>query len=634
MLPLLVLLAQIAQVQASPRTRLPAADSPFSVRFAVVGDYGQPVPAAAAVAARIAAWNPELVITTGDNNYPDGEQATIDANIGQYYSAFIHPYVGSYGPGASTNRFFPSLGNHDWVTPGAAPYLAYFTLPGNERYYDFVRGPVHFLAVDSDVNEPDGNTAASAQADWLRSRLATSRSPFRVVYLHHPPYSSSSGHGSQVELQWPYREWGASVVLAGHDHVYERIDRDGFPYIVCGTGGANLTSFSTPVAGSALRYAADHGAMIVEADDGLCVFRFVNRTGIVHDTFSLPAAGVQPVSVEVLPVGSTWKYRDDGSNQGSAWRAIGFDDSSWASGPAQLGYGDGDEATLVGYGPDPANKYITTWFRRSFNVATPGDYRRMLVEILRDDGAVVYVNGTEVLRTNLPGGTIGHLTPASSAISGPDETAFVGGEFDPSLLVAGTNVLAVEIHQVNGTSSDISLDLRLRGILRGTVLSAPGALWRYRDNGIDPGPAWTQPGFDDSAWSSGPAQLGYGDGDEATLVGYGPDPANKHVTTWFRRSFLAPAGGFQALLLRVLRDDGLAVHLNGVEVHRENLPWPAMSSASFAGSSVSGADESAFLETHVPARLLVPGLNVLAVEVHQVSPTSSDLSFELELLGL
>src|SRR6185295_7904816 len=115
-------------------------------------------------------------------------------------------YTGAYGAGATTNRFFPALGNHDWVAEGAAPYLAYFTLPGNERYYDFVRGPVHFYALDSDPSEPDGITASSVQANWLRLALAAAPEPFQVVYFHHPPYSSG-GHGDTPDLQWPFRAW-------------------------------------------------------------------------------------------------------------------------------------------------------------------------------------------------------------------------------------------------------------------------------------------------------------------------------------------------------------------------------------------------------------------------------------------
>src|SRR4051812_29681044 len=150
--------------------RLPRAQAQTSsVRFAVIGDYGLAGPAEADVAALVKSWSPEFIVTTGDNNYDKGGAATIDANVGQYYHDFIYPYLGAYGNGADRNRFFPILGNHDWYTAGALPYLNYFTLPGNERYYDMVWGPVHVFALDSDQHEPDGVTPNSLQGNWLRS---------------------------------------------------------------------------------------------------------------------------------------------------------------------------------------------------------------------------------------------------------------------------------------------------------------------------------------------------------------------------------------------------------------------------------------------------------------------------------
>jgi PKD repeat protein len=159
--------------------------------------------------------------------------------------------------------------------------------------------------------------------------------------------------------------------------------------------------------------------------------------------------------------GAVWKYLDDGSDQDSAWRAPGFDDDTWTSGPAQLGYGDGDEATVLGYGSDPNNKYITYYFRHSFNVVDPSGYVGLYLRLLRDDGAVVYLNGDEIERSNMPGGAIDYLTLASSTVSDAEEDMFFQTYEDPADLVAGTNVLAVEIHQRSGTSSDISLDLQL-----------------------------------------------------------------------------------------------------------------------------------------------------------------------------
>jgi len=257
------------------------------IRFAVFGDYGNDSQAEQDVANLVKGWDPDFVITTGDNNYPSGAADTIDRNIGQYYHEFIHPYTGTYGAGATTNRFFPSLGNHDWETTGAQPYLDYFTLPGNERYYDYVWGPVHFFVVDSDDREPDGNSSTSTQGLWLQSQLAASTSAWNVVYMHHPPYSSGANHGSTTVMQWPYQAWGADVVLAGHDHTYERIVINGFPYFVNGLGGASIYPFSTPVLGSQVRYNGNYGAILVEAGVSHITFQFITRSGAVIDTYTL-----------------------------------------------------------------------------------------------------------------------------------------------------------------------------------------------------------------------------------------------------------------------------------------------------------------------------------------------------------
>lgn len=260
-----------------------------SIRFAVIGDYGDAGQAEQDVANLVRSWRPDFIITTGDNNYPDGAASTIDRNIGQYYHEFIYPSTGSYGRGDTVNRFFPSLGNHDWNTPGAAPYLNYFTLPGNERYYDFVRGPVHFVAIDSDVREPDGISDTSIQANWLQTNLTTSQARWKVVYMHHPPYSSSSYHGSSTVMQWHYRAWGATAVLAGHDHTYERIFADSIVYFVNGLGGKSSYGFGTPIPGSQVRYNSDYGAMLVEANVDSITFKFFTRKALLVDTYTIHA---------------------------------------------------------------------------------------------------------------------------------------------------------------------------------------------------------------------------------------------------------------------------------------------------------------------------------------------------------
>ncbi|HEY57418.1 MAG TPA: hypothetical protein G4O04_02560 [Anaerolineae bacterium] len=130
------------------------------VRFAVIGDFGQAGPHEQAVAALVDSWHPDFVVTTGDNNYPNGAMAVMAANVLQYY-----------GDDVEQRRFFPPLGNHDWRS-GIEPHLAIFDLPGNERYYDVVWGPVHLLVLDSNWHEPGGIGANSKQAQWLRQRGA------------------------------------------------------------------------------------------------------------------------------------------------------------------------------------------------------------------------------------------------------------------------------------------------------------------------------------------------------------------------------------------------------------------------------------------------------------------------------
>ncbi len=259
---------------------------PQNIRIAVIGDYGSGEQAEQDVANLVLSWNPDFIITTGDNNYPDGAAETIDEHIGKYYHSYIHPYEGAFGEGADQNRFFPTLGNHDWRSVNASPYLEYFSLPGNERYYDVDLGFVHLFALDSDSNEPDGVGASSQQGLWLQEKLQSSDASWKIVYMHHPPYSSGT-HGPVGWTRWPYAQWGASTVISGHDHTYERIHADGIPHFVNGLGGGAIYRFENIVEGSQVRYNGDYGAMLIEAFPDQLNFQFITRYGELIDSFSL-----------------------------------------------------------------------------------------------------------------------------------------------------------------------------------------------------------------------------------------------------------------------------------------------------------------------------------------------------------
>ncbi len=166
----------------------------------------------------------------------------------------------------------------------------------------------------------------------------------------------------------------------------------------------------------------------------------------------------------LIPFGATWKFLDNGTDQGTAWRELAFDDSAWASGPAELGYGDTprDEATIVSFGGNSANKHVTTYFRRAFTAPNVATYTQLRLRLKRDDGGVVYLNGTEIFRSaNMQGNPIAFNTLAS--FTGENDIDSSNVSVSLPLLNAGANVIAVEIHQQARDSSDISFDFELIG---------------------------------------------------------------------------------------------------------------------------------------------------------------------------
>jgi len=337
-----------------------------------------------------------------------------------------------------------------------------------------------------------------------------------------------------------------------------------------------------------------------------------------------------PSGGDLIEAGSTWKYLDDGSNQGTAWRGTGFNDSSWASGNAQLGFGEGDEATVI----SDVNQ-ITNYFRKTITVsAAQAASANLLLEAIRDDGMVVYINGTEVWRDYMPTGTINYNTTATTHV--PDDGNDWQTNTITNSLVVGTNVIAVEIHQNSSTSSDVSFDFKMTDS-GGTPPTSDEFItdsdtWKYLDNGSNQGTAWRETGFNDSSWASGIAELGYGDGGEATTVSFGSNSNNKYVTTYFRKTFnVTDPSAYDYLSLEAIRDDGMVVYLNGVEVWNDGLPT-SFDYLTYATQTIGGSDESTWISKAI-ANTLVTGTNVVAVEIHQTNATSSDISFNFRLSG-
>jgi hypothetical protein len=163
----------------------------------------------------------------------------------------------------------------------------------------------------------------------------------------------------------------------------------------------------------------------------------------------------------LITSGNQWKFFDQGNVLPSNWNALSYNDALWSSGSAELGYGDGDESTTVSFGNNPNNKYTTTYFRSTILVTNPNQFSYLDLSLIRDDGAVVYINGVEVWRSNMPNGAISFNTLANSAIAWPTEDDWQTTQISASHLVNGNNVIAVEIHQDDNASSDISFNLSL-----------------------------------------------------------------------------------------------------------------------------------------------------------------------------
>jgi tartrate-resistant acid phosphatase type 5 len=251
-----------------------------TVTFAAVADTGD-TEAATAVANLIKKRGTDFVLAPGDlcyGNVPLSEQ------VGPRYGSFV-----------GARRFWPAPGNHEYSDPCGASlqgYLSYFTLPNNERYYSQLMGPVEVFVLNSNAQEPDGLAAGSTQGQWLKQKLASSTASWKLVLLHHPPFSSGS-HQSTLQMRWPFEAWGADAVISAHDHVYERVLRDdnsdgrSMPYFITGLGGFSKHRFTTIVQGSAARYNAEFGAMFITAKPNALSFEFRNISGTVIDRYNL-----------------------------------------------------------------------------------------------------------------------------------------------------------------------------------------------------------------------------------------------------------------------------------------------------------------------------------------------------------
>jgi len=340
-----------------------------------------------------------------------------------------------------------------------------------------------------------------------------------------------------------------------------------------------------------------------------------------------------PIGTFPVVSGGLWKFNDTGVDLGTDWKNNNYDDSSWAFGNAILGYGDGVESTTLDYGTDSNNKYPTYYLRHIFNVDDASQYGNLLFSVLKDDGVIVYVNGTEAFRMNMPSGNVTYNTYASSAIGGSDEE--VWNEISTAnLLQDGENVIAVELHQAGGNSSDLRFDLQVNYQLPAIeVINYPlpkDQEWYYFDEGTSlDAEAWTSTTYDNLTWDRGFAPFGYGD-PVKTEISYGTNSSNKYITSYFAKDINVDIANLTAMVeLGLRRDDGAIVYVNGVEVLRDNMPLSAVDYLTTASSTIDGINENIYFVTNIPNTVFVDGINRIAVELHQASASSSDTRFDL-----
>ncbi len=346
------------------------------------------------------------------------------------------------------------------------------------------------------------------------------------------------------------------------------------------------------------------------------------------------------VNIPLVESGATWRYWADTlplDPRGGPvdWTSPALSDRAWPFGTTPLGY----EGTAKSTVPSLPLR-VTTYFRRSFSIPDRSVLSKLHIRLLRDDGAVVYLNGTRIYTSNMPRGTPAASTLASTDISGLAEQIWVESDLDLAAAVNGRNQLAVEIHQSSVPTAlargDLTFDLELQGIPAATgdedALVPQGDAWSYWDDGQYPGDAWRDGIFPATGWPEGLARFGFGVGGITTVLADG-SPGFRRPSVLLRHLFdVAEPSFYSTLHLISQRDDGIVVYINGVRVLNDNMSTAATYS-DWALGGVEAAERTKWRHHLLDPKLLVRGRNLIAVEVHQAYSDGTDMNFDAQLSG-
>lgn len=345
---------------------------------------------------------------------------------------------------------------------------------------------------------------------------------------------------------------------------------------------------------------------------------------------------VAPTGSFPVSTGTIWKYDYSETALATDWTAESYDDITWKFGATPIGKGEGQTTELTA----PAGESpVTAYFRQNIFVeeGVSEEQDSLIFRIKADDGAIVYLNGVEQFRMNMPEGAVDNTTLATAEVSDEDE-GFVLVTVDNLDLIDGLNIVAVEVHQASADDEDIDFDMEMRGkpypLANGTFPINKYSAWSYLDNGTDQGTAWREASFEIGNWPYGNGPLGYSN-PSATELSYGEDGNNKYITYYFRKTIdLENVNDLpESIDFGLNVDDGAVVYVNNQEVFRINMPEGEINYLTEASDAIGGSDESRyFIFNYETSELpFVAGENIIAVEVHQDRPSSSDLSFDLEI---
>jgi hypothetical protein len=251
-----------------------------TVGIGIIGDYGSGDDHEHAVAQALLKLRPDAIVTVGDNTY--GGPGSFTTRVAAEYGAYIRGVDGvSDGRRSVEQRFFPALGNHD-IEAGTEEFHRFFNTPGNGRTYATQLGPARIYVLSSDPSEPEGIDSGSRQEQWLRQELLANTTPWTIIVMHHPAFSSVAKHGAEPRLRWAFT--GATLILQGHNHMYERLHAQGKTWITVGNGGKELYSLQgAPATQSEHLITGVYGFGFLRMNDRWMQFTAISETGAVLD---------------------------------------------------------------------------------------------------------------------------------------------------------------------------------------------------------------------------------------------------------------------------------------------------------------------------------------------------------------